>query len=253
MAAAVSSLILTGVADGILRIQINRPEKKNALTVAMYAELAAALDRAAADPAVRVVLIHGHRQVFSSGNDLADFMNQRPAGEDAPVLRFLRAISGAAKPIVAAVNGPAVGIGATMLLHCDLVYAGEAARFHLPFVNLGLVPEAGSTLLLPAAAGYRRAAELLLLGEPFSAVQAQQDGIVTHVVADSETVDAATQAARRLAGKPPAAVRLTKQLMKQPTAEAVAKQIQDEAQQFETQLRSPEAAEAFKALLRPNK
>jgi len=140
-----------------------------------------------------------------------------------------------------------------MLLHCDLVYAGEAARFHLPFVNLGLVPEAGSTLLLPAAAGYRRAAELLLLGEPFSAVQAQQDGIVTHVVADSETVDAATQAARRLSGKPPAAVRLTKQLMKQPTAEAVAKQIQDEAQQFETQLRSPEAAEAFKALLRPNK
>jgi enoyl-CoA hydratase/carnithine racemase len=253
MSASVSSLILTDVADGILRVQIDRPEKKNALTVAMYADLAAALERATGDPAVRAVLIHGHPQVFTSGNDLADFMTPPPAGEDAPVLRFLGAISGAPKPIVAAVDGPAVGIGTTMLLHCDLVYAGQAARFQLPFVNLGLVPEAASTLLLPATAGYRRAAELLMLGEPFSAVQAQQYGIVTEVVADGETVAAAMQAARRLAAKPPAALRLTKQLMKQPAAEAVAKQIQDEARHFETQLRSPEAAEAFKAFLRPDK
>jgi enoyl-CoA hydratase/carnithine racemase len=253
MTAAESDLILTSVAHGILRIQIDRPEKKNALTVAMYGDLASALERAAGDPAVRAVLIHGHPQVFSSGNDLADFMTTPPVGEDAPVLRFLRAISGAQMPIVAAVNGPAVGIGTTMLLHCDVVYAGEAARFQLPFVNLGLVPEAGSTLLLPASAGYRRAAELLLLGEPFSAVQAQQCGIVTQVVADGETLDAALGAARRLAAKPPAALRLTKQLMKQPAAEAVATQIQDEARHFATQLGSPESAEAFKAFLRPKK
>jgi enoyl-CoA hydratase/carnithine racemase len=253
MSAVESNHILTDVADGILRIQIDRPAKKNALTVAMYADLTAALERAAGDPGVRAVLIHGHPQVFTSGNDLADFMTAPPTGEDAPVLRFLRAISSAETPIVAAVNGPAVGIGTTMLLHCDLVYAGETARFQLPFVNLGLVPEAGSTLLLPASAGHRRAAELLLLGEPFSAVQAQQYGIVTEVVADGETVAAAMQAAIKLAAKPPAALRLTKQLMKQPAAETVAKQIQEEARHFETQLRSPEAAEAFKAFLRPKK
>jgi enoyl-CoA hydratase/carnithine racemase len=248
-----SDLILTDLADGILRLQINRPEKKNALTAGMYADLADALEHADGDPAVRVVLIHGHPQVFTAGNDLADFMAAPPAGEDAPVLRFLRAISGAALPIVAAVDGPAVGVGTTLLLHCDLVYAGEGARFQLPFVNLALVPEAGSTLLLPATAGYRRAAELLLLGEPFSAAQAQQYGLVNEVAADGETVAAAVQAASKLAAKPPAALRLTKQLMKQPAAEAVATQIQEEARHFETQLRSPEAAEAFKAFLRPNK
>jgi enoyl-CoA hydratase/carnithine racemase len=244
-----SDLILTDVTDGILRIQIDRPEKKNALTVAMYAELTATLERAAGDPGVRAVIIHGHPQVFTAGNDLADFMTAPPAGEDAPVLRFLRAISTAEMPIVAAVDGPVVGIGTTMLLHCDLVYAGETARFQLPFVNLGLVPEAGSTLLLPASAGHRRAAELLLLGEPFSAIQAERYGIVTEVVADGETVAAAMQAASKLAAKPPAALRLTKQLMKQPAAAAVAAQIQEEARHFETQLRSPEAAEAFKAFL----
>jgi enoyl-CoA hydratase/carnithine racemase len=248
-----SDLIRTDVADGILCIQLDRPEKKNALTAAMYAGLASALEHAAADPAVRVVVIHGHPQVFTAGNDLADFMTSPPAGEDAPVLRFLRAISAAPLPIVAAVDGPAVGVGTTLLLHCDLVYAGEGARFQLPFVNLALVPEAGSTLLLPATAGYRRAAELLLLGEPFSAAQAQQYGIVSEVVADGETVAAAMRAARKLAAKPPAAVRLTKQLMKQPAADAVAQQIQAEARHFEAQLRSPEAAEAFKAFLRRDK
>jgi enoyl-CoA hydratase/carnithine racemase len=242
-----SDHILTEVADSILRIQINRADKKNALTVAMYAELAAALDSAASEPGVRVVLIHGHPQVFTSGNDLADFASPAPAVEDRPVLRFLRAISSAAKPVVAAVDGPAVGVGTTMLLHCDLVYAGEAAWFQLPFVNLGLVPEAGSSLLLPAAVGYQRAAKLLLLGEPFSAAEAHQYGIVTEVVADGETLDAATQAARKLAAKPPAAVRLAKSLMKQPTAAAVAKQVQVEVEHFDRQLRSPEAAEAFRA------
>jgi len=242
-----SGHILTDVAGGILRIQIDRPDKKNALTVAMYAEMAAALDRAASEPEIRVVLIHGHPQVFTSGNDLADFMSPPPAGEDRPVLRFLRAISNAPKPIVAAVTGPAVGVGTTMLLHCDLVYAGEGARFQLPFVNLGLVPEAGSSLLLPATLGYQRAAELLLLGEPFPAVKAHAYGIVTEVVADNEAVNAATSAAQQLAAKAPAALRLTKMLMKRGTAAAVTQQMLEEGEHFARQLRSPEAVEAFRA------
>ncbi|HEV8212141.1 MAG TPA: enoyl-CoA hydratase [Vicinamibacterales bacterium] len=246
---ASTSHIVTDVSERILRIGIDRPEKKNALTVAMYAELAAALDRAAGDPAVRVVLIHGHPQAFTSGNDLADFRSPppTPAAEERPVLRFLRAISSAPKPIVAAVTGPAVGVGTTMLLHCDLVYAGEGARFQLPFVNLGLVPEAASSLLLPATLGYQRAAELLLLGEPFSASKARDHGIVTAVVADDQVLAAATAAAHKLAAQPPSAIRLTKKLMKQATAEAVAVRIGEESEHFGSRLVSPEAAEAFKA------
>jgi enoyl-CoA hydratase/carnithine racemase len=242
------TLIVTDTADHILRIQINRPDKKNAITVAMYTEMAAALDRAAKDSALRVVVIHGHSQVFTSGNDLADFMDASfGIGEDRPVFRFLHAISTAAKPIVAAVTGPAIGIGTTMLLHCDLVYAGESARFQLPFVNLALVPEAASTLLLPAAIGYPRAAELLLLGEAFAAAKAREYGIVTEVLADGEVLNAAMAAARKLAAKPPAALRLSKMLMKKALADAVAKQMREEAEHFGTQRGSPEAAEAFKA------
>ena len=243
-----STQILTEVADRILRIAIDRPETKNALSVAMYSELAAALARAAADPAVRVVLLHGHPQVFTSGNDLADFMDASTAfAEDRPVLNFLRAISTAEKPIVAAVTGPAIGIGTTMLLHCDFVYAGEGARFQLPFVNLALVPEAASTLLLPAAIGYLRAAQLVLLGEPFSAAKAREYGIVTEVVADSGALDVARAAAMKLAAKPPAALRLAKMLMKQSMVEAVAKQMREETRYFAQQRTSAEAVEAFRA------
>lgn len=242
------TLIITDITDRILRIQINRPEKKNAITVDMYAEMAAALGRAAEDPAVRVVLLHGHPQIFTSGNDLADFMDAATGfGEDRPVFDFLRAISAATKPIVAAVTGPAIGIGTTLLLHCDLVYAGDSARFQLPFVNLALVPEAASTLLLPAAIGYPRAAELLLLGDAFSAAKARDYGIVTDVVADAEAFDVARVAAQRLAAKPPAALRLAKMLMKQSMAQAVARQMSEEARHFADQRRSPEAAEAFSA------
>jgi enoyl-CoA hydratase/carnithine racemase len=240
--------ILTNLAERVLRIQINRPDKMNAITTAMYAEMAAALERAAGDSAVRAVLIHGHPQVFSSGNDLADFMNAPSVGiEDRPVYRFLRALCTAAKPIVAAVNGPAIGIGTTLLLHCDLVYAGESARFQLPFVNLALVPEAASSLLLPAAIGYPRAAELVLLGEPFPAAKAFAYGLVTEVVSDGEVLHAAMRAATELAAKPPAALRLAKTLMKKVLAEAAARQMSDEAVLFDQQRRSPEAAEAFKA------
>jgi len=240
--------IVTEVADRILRIAINRPERKNALSVDMYRALVAALESAAADPAIRVVLLYGHPQVFTSGNDLADFMDPSVAfDEDRPVLQFLRAISTAPKPIVAAVTGPAIGIGTTMLLHCDLVYAGETARFQLPFVNLALVPEAASSHLLPLTIGYQRAAELLLLGEPFSAAKAREYGIVTEVVGDAQTLETAAAAATKLAAKPPAAVRLTKMLLKQSAADVVSKRLSEEARHFAVQRQSPEAAEAFRA------
>jgi enoyl-CoA hydratase/carnithine racemase len=243
-----SARIVTEIADRILSVAIDRPEAKNALSVAMYQDLADALARAASDPAVRVVLLHGHPQVFTSGNDIADFMDASSAfTEDRPVMRFLRAISTAEKPIVAAVNGPAIGIGTTMLLHCDFVYAGEGARFQLPFVNLALVPEAASTLLLPSAVGYLRAAELMLLGEPFSSAKAREYGIVTEVVADGETLDVARGVAAKLAAKPPASVRLTKMLMKQSTIEPVSARMRDETRHFAERRGSPEAAEAFRA------
>ena len=240
--------ILTEREGGVLRLQINRPEKKNALTLAMYSEMASVFEAAERDHAVRVVLVHGHPDVFSSGNDLGDFMNSPPDGEDAPVLRFIKAISTASKPIVAAVSGPAVGIGTTMLLHFELVYAAEATRFQLPFVNLALPPEAGSSLLLPARIGYGRAAELLLLGEPFSPATALEYGLITGIAADGEAALAmAKAAAGKLAAKPPAALRLAKTLMKQAGAEATARQVRNETAGFVDQLRSPEAAEALKA------
>lgn len=243
-----ASLIETDVDDRVLRIRINRVQRRNAITAAMYTAMAEAFERAADDPAVRVVLLRGDAEVFTSGNDVADFMDPSFGIDDnQPVFRFLRAISTAAKPIVAAVGGPAIGIGTTLLLHCDLVYAGESARFQLPFVNLALVPEAASTLLLPAAIGYARAAELLLLGEPFGAAKAHEYGLVTDVVADADVLTAAGVAARKLAGKPPAALRLSKLLMKQGLADATAHQMREEARHFAAQRRSPEAAEAFRA------
>jgi enoyl-CoA hydratase/carnithine racemase len=239
--------VVIAAADGILRIQINRPEKKNALSVAMYAQMALALKEAESDPAIRVMVIHGDPQVFTSGNDLVDFMNAAQSGEGRAVFDFLQAINAAAKPLVAAVNGPAVGIGTTMLLHCDLVYAGEGSKFQLPFVNLGLCPEAASTLLLPRAIGYLRAAELLLLGEIFSAAKAREYGLVTEVVPAGEELDAAMAAARRLAAKPPASLRVTKMLMKKASTGEAWQRMQEEGEQFAKMLRAPEAAEAFRA------
>ena len=242
--------IVTELKAGVFRLQMNRPEKKNALTHAMYSEMASALEAADRDPAVRVILVHGHPDAFSSGNDLGDFLHSPPPAEGSPVLNFISAISTASKPIVAAVSGPAVGIGVTMLLHFELVYAAETTRFQLPFVNLALPPEAGSSLLLPARIGYGRAAELLMLGEPFSAATALQSGLITGIVADGEAaLSAAQAAAEKLAAKPAAALRLTKSLLKQGAAEALARQVRDEAAGYATQLRSPEAAEAMTAFL----
>jgi enoyl-CoA hydratase/carnithine racemase len=238
------SEILTTPADGILTITFNRPDKKNALTSAMYASLADALEKADTESDVRVILFTGNGGAFTAGNDLQDFLNNPPAGEETPVFRFLRAISTISKPMIAAVSGVAVGVGTTMLLHCDLVYAAENAKFSLPFVNLALVPEAASSLLLPRMIGHHRASELLLLGEPFTAATAKEYGIVNAVHAEDRLLDEAMQVARKIAAKPPTAVRLTKQLLRQSKGD-VAGQMAAEGVHFRAQLKSAEAREAM--------
>lgn len=251
-----SAHITTAVDDRILRVGIARPEKKNALTRDMYAALHAALTTAESDPSVRVVVVHGVDDCFTSGNDLKDFLAaaQSPVegtpgvvDESSPVFGFLAAISTFAKPLVAAVNGPAVGIGTTLLLHCDLVYAGESARFQLPFANLGLCPEAASSLLLPLLAGYHRAAEILLLGEPFTPELAARIGLVNQVHPDNEVLSAALAASAKLAQQPPGAVRLTKSLMKRQLAAQIPAVMRTEFQAFTERLKSPEAKEALTA------
>lgn len=240
------SEILTANADGILTITFNRPDKKNALTSAMYATLAEALEKAETDTSIRVILFTGNGGAFTAGNDLQDFLNNPPTGEDTPVFRFLRAISTASKPMIAAVSGVAVGVGTTMLLHCDLVYAADTAKLSLPFVNLALVPEAGSSLLLPGMIGHHRAAELFLLGEAFTAATAQEYGIVNAVFPEDKLLNEAMQVARKLATKPPTAIRLTKQLLRQAKGD-VAGQMAAEGAHFRAQLKSAEAREAMTA------
>jgi len=239
--------IVCAVREGILHIVINRPEKRNALSPAMYDALAGALACADAEPVIRLTLLQGAGDCFTSGNDLNDFVHAPPAGEESPVFRFLHAISTAQKPVVAAVLGNAVGVGTTMLLHCDLVYAGEGARFELPFVNLGLCPEAAASLLLPQLVGHQRAAELLLLGEPFGAERAREIGLVNAVFNDGEVHQQAWALARKLAQQPPASVRLTKALLKRGGRRAVAETIAEEGRHFLQRLSSPEAQEAFAA------
>lgn len=234
--------------DGAIAcLRLHRPEKKNALTADMYAALAAAIAAAEAEPAVRVLLITGGEDCFTAGNDLGDFVAHPPDGFDSPVFRFLSALAGAAKPLVAAVCGVAVGIGTTLLLHCDLVYAAEDARFRLPFVNLGLCPEAASSLLLPRLAGHVRAAEWLLLGEPFDAHAARAAGLVNEVLPRGEVLPRALAQARRLAAQPPAAVRLTRSLLKAAGHEELTRTLRTEALAFVERLGSPEAAEALAA------
>jgi enoyl-CoA hydratase/carnithine racemase len=239
--------------EHILRITINRPEKMNALTAAMYDAFANAILAADDDPEVRVILIEGTGGCFTSGNDLHDFTTSPPAGEESPVYRFLLAISCAQKPIVAGVLGPAVGVGTTMLLHCDLVCAGESARFELPFVNLGLCPEAAASLLLPQLAGHQRAAELLLLGEPFGAERAREIGLVNAVFPDGEVLPQAWAMAGKLAQRPPASVRLTKALLKRGGQRAIAETIAEEGRYFLQRLSSPEAQEALAAFFEKRK
>ncbi len=245
--------IITGIKDRVLSIEINRPQKKNALTVAMYAAMADALEAADSNPEVRVILIHGKEDMFTAGNDLVDFDNAPKREGTPPVFRFLNAISTAAKPLVAAVAGPAVGIGTTMLLHCDLVYAGENARFVLPFVNLGLCPEAASSTLLPRLVGHQRAAQLLMLGEPFTAATAREFGMVSEILPDAKVIAHARAQAALLAQKPPKSLRIIKQLMKAETAPLVKLAMQAEREQFSDLLFAPEAKEAFKAFFEKRK
>jgi len=247
------SHVLVETRERVCRIELARPEKRNALTLAMYAALGEAIAAAEADPGARAVLLHGARDCFCSGNDVKDFLERPMHGDDSPAFRFLRAIAAAKKPIVALVGGPAIGIGTTMLLHCDLVYATPAARFQLPFVQLALVPEAGSSLLLPMLAGYQRAAELLLLGRPFDADKALAAGIVTEIIPESELLEYGREAALALAALPPASLRLTKELMKRPRREAVAAQMNDELRLFGERLVSPEAREAMNAFMEKRK
>jgi enoyl-CoA hydratase/carnithine racemase len=236
-------------ADGILEIAFDRPQKKNAITAAMYEAAAQALREAERDDAVRVVLFHGNGDSFSAGNDLEDFAANPPARAEAPVFAFLDAAARAVKPYVAAVHGSAVGIGTTLLLHCDLVYAAEDTRFALPFTRLGLVPEFASSYLLPLVAGYQRAAELLLLAEPFDARKAHEAGFVTRIVPPGEVLAAAREAARKLAALPPKSIQRTKMLMKKPHAAAVQSQMAMEAEYFRPMLAEPAARAALEAFL----
>lgn len=238
---------------GILQIRMHRPEKKNALTAAMYTQLHEALLRADADPGIRVILLTGTDDTFSSGNDLQDFAEKPATDLDAPVFHFLRALNGLQKPLVAAVSGAAVGIGTTMLLHCDLVYCDATARFQLPFTSLGLCPEGGSSLLLPRLAGYHKAAELLMLGKPFDAATAREIGLVNDVLAPAALQAAALQRAYELAAQPAAALRLTKALLKRSTRTLLEDVLSDEGRHFLARLQSPEAKEAFAAFAEKRK
>ena len=245
--------ILVHTEAGVMTLTLNRVDKKNSITAAMYSTLADALDQAKADAAVRVVLLQGDATVFSAGNDIGDFLHKPPAGQDSPVFRFLHGIAAFPKPIVAAVCGPAVGIGTTMLLHCDLVYAGDNAAFALPFVNLGLCPEAASSLLVPQMFGYHRAAEALLLGEPFMAEAALEVGLVNRVVPPTEANAIAQAQARKLAAKPISALIETKRLMKKGQAALVAQQMTEEGAVFGRMLGEPAAREAFTAFMEKRK
>ena len=245
--------ILTHLDAGVLSLTINRLDRKNSITAVMYAAMADVLIAAESNDAVRVLVIQGHETIFSAGNDIGDFLNKPPSTQDAPVFRFLHAISAFTKPIVAAVCGPAVGIGTTLLMHCDLIYAGDNAAFSMPFVNLGLCPEAGSSLLVPQLMGYPRAAEALLLGEPFTAETALEMGLINRIVPPAEASALAQQQAQKLAAKPLSSVIETKRLMKQASASAVKQRIHDESLSFGRMLSEPAAREAFTAFMQKRK
>jgi enoyl-CoA hydratase/carnithine racemase len=244
-----SSDILTHVERGVMTITLNRLERKNSITSAMYGALADALSAAQSDAGIRVAVLQGHETVFSAGNDIGDFLNRPPAGTGSPVFRFLRGLATFTKPLLAAVCGPAVGVGTTMLLHCDLVYAGDNAAFSMPFVNLGLCPEAASSLLVPQMLGYHRAAEALLLGEPFMAEAALEVGLVNRIVPPTEANAVAQSVAQKLAAKPIASLVETKRLMKKGQEQLVLQQMADEGQSFSRLLGEPAAREAFGAFM----
>ena len=245
--------ILSHVDAGVMTLTINRLDKKNSITADMYSAMADAVASAQQDSDVHSLVIQGHETIFSAGNDIGDFLNKPPSAPDAPVFRFLHGMASFTKPLVAAVCGPAVGIGTTMLLHCDLIYAGDNAAFSMPFVNLGLCPEAASSLLVPQLMGYPRAAEALLLGEPFTAETALEMGLINRIVPPLETNALAQQQARKLAAKPLSALIETKRLMKKGNASLVPERIAEEALSFGRMLSEPAAREAFTAFMQKRK
>ncbi len=249
--------IKTATVNGVATIEIARAEKKNALTVAMYQAMADALNAARDDNAVRAVLITGQPGIFTSGNDIEDFMSRAPGqGSDAmdsPVFKFMFALVDCDKPVVAAVTGAAIGIGTTMLLQCDFVFVSDEARLAMPFVALGLVPEFASSLLVPQLMGHRRAAEKLLTGDPFTPEQAVDCGLANAVLPAGEVVHHARRVAERFNHLPPGAVRESKRLMRAPQREQILQTIRSEGEIFAKRLRSPEAMEAFSAFFQKRK
>ena len=240
--------IITERSDGILRVEFNRPERKNAMTNSMYTELAQILNEAAEDEDVRVVRWHAAGDTFCAGNDVGDFLKP-PAPGESPQARLMDAFVRFEKPIVVAVQGAAVGGGTTMLTHCDFVYAAESAKFKLPFIDLALVPEFGSSYAMPARIGHLRATELFLLGETFGAARAAELGLVTRVVPDDRLFVTAIETAKKLAAKPGGALRATKRLLKQRFVDQVKLAIEAEGREFSKRLRSGEAREALSAFL----
>jgi len=245
--------IITERSGNILRIQLNRPERKNAMTSAMYNTMADLLNNAAKEDQIRVVLWHGAGDSFSAGNDIQDFLKNPPGPGESPQARLINALINFDKPIVAAVQGAAIGGGTTMLTHCDFVFAGESAKFQMPFVDLALVPEFGSSYSVPARIGYLRAAELILLGSRFDAKRAAALGLVTRVVPDQELLATATDTARELAEKAPAALQACKRLIRSSTREQLEQAVKVENEEFSVRVRSAEAKEAFAAFIEKRK
>ncbi len=245
--------IKTATLNGVATIEIARPEKKNAITAAMYQAMADGIGAAVADPAVRALLITGQPGVFSSGNDIEDFMQRPPSGPDAPVFQFMRALINCDKPVVAAVTGAAIGIGTTLLLHCDFVYVSDEARLAMPFVALGLVPEFASSLVVPQLMGKVRAAEKLLLGDPFTGAEAVECGIANAVLPAGEVVLHARRVAERFNALPPSAVQQSKRLLRSAGRPAELAAIAVEGEIFGQRLRSPETQEAFSAFFQKRK
>ena len=244
-----TDLIQASVAERVQVIRMNRPDKKNALNVAMYQGLTQKIQAADADDSIRVSVLTGAGDAFCSGNDINDFLRQPDGAEARAIVGFIDAISSAEKPLIAAVNGHAVGIGATMLLHCDLVYAADGARFQFPFVNVGLCPEAGSSYLLPRLVGRHMASELLLLGRLFDAAEARRFGIVNDVVPSSQLEALAVEMAEEVAAQPPNAVRVTKRLLRAAMQEAIAAAGRREVEAFLPMLKGAEAREALSAFI----
>ncbi len=245
--------ILTRKANGIFTITFNRPHKKNAITAAMYQTMADALKEAESDAEVRAILFTGSPEIFTAGNDLEDFMKNPPQKRKSPVYQFMQNLSGASKPVVAAVSGPAVGIGTTMLMHCDFVYAADNAQFSMPFAKLGLCPEFSSSMLLVQIAGYQRAAEKLMLGEAFSAQEASAMGFVNKVLPTAEVFAFAQAQAAKLVALPTSSLRATKRLMKGKQLSAIKAKMEEEGQLFSEMLVSKEAKEAFAAFFEKRK